>query len=320
MLALASLCTACWWVEPIDEPDYPHSEPHPDYKSELWYTTTDGQPIEFTKTSGFGLDIVDMTYADGRGVIVFDGIVRRIGAHAFEECENLRSISLPDSTRLLDRRAFARCANLEEVILPDCLMAIDDEVFASCGSLTSIYIPERVETFGEHVFAKCGALREFKGDLASEDGRTVIIDSCIVAFAPDGIEEYRLPEEATTIASWVFAQCDNLRKITIPDNITAVGVGAFAYCYNIEEITFGEGVTVIESECMRDCMSLTSVYMKPMTPPTIDLTTFSTHNYELYRYEYLGCDIYVPHAALSTYRESAVWRDYAEYIKAPGTM
>lgn len=314
-LTFVILCGSCYWKVDIDYPDYPHSEHHPDYKSEMWYTTTNDQPIVLTKTSGFGIDIIDMTYADGHGVITFDGIVRRIGEQAFRGCMNLKSVSLPDSTRLIRNSAFAHCISLEEVIMPDSLMAIESEVFALCNSLSSIRIPKRVKAIGRYAFLRCDNLREFTGELASEDGRTIIIDSLVVAFAPADIEGYSLSKGANAIGEWVFSQCNNLRSVTISDNIRTIDVGAFAYCSQIEEITFGEGVTAIGSEVMRDCLALRSVYMRSMTPPTIDLTTFSTHNYQKYEYEYLGCDIYVPYEALSAYREADVWRDYAEYIK-----
>ncbi|MBO5820905.1 MAG: leucine-rich repeat protein, partial [Alistipes sp.] len=111
-MLLPILCTSCWYLE-YEDP-YP-SVPHPDYKSVMYYTTTDGLPINITNPDSFGIDIIEMTYADGEGTITFDGIARHIGYKAFSECENLKSVILPDSIRIIDDNAFYRCTNLDSI-------------------------------------------------------------------------------------------------------------------------------------------------------------------------------------------------------------
>lgn len=314
LIIIPILCTACYWREEIDNP-YPLPEQHSEYKSKLYYTTTDDLPVTLNNDRTFGIDILDMSYENGQGVITFDGIARRVGARAFEGCENLKSVTLPDSTRVIDNRAFAFCTNLEEVRLCDSLMAINREAFAQCTSLTSITIPKRVEEVGDNAFAKCHNLREFCGNHASHDGKAVVIDGKMVAFAPFGIEEYTLPNDINAVGDWVFHLCANIRKITIPDSVKSVGIGAFGWCTSLEEITFGEGIEDIADEALRDCLALQSIYLKTKTPPHITRSSISTFNYETYDYEYLGCNIYVPTDVINTYTTAEQWSNYAQYIK-----
>ena len=309
------LCTACYWHEPIDAPKYPTPEQHPEYQSKLYYTTTDGEPIVLNNNKTFGIEVLDISYEDGLGVITFDGIARRVGARAFEGCETLKSVTLPDSTRIIDNRAFAFCTNLEEVTLCDSLMAINREAFAQCQSLTSVTIPKRVEDIDENAFVRCDNLREFCGDLASQDGRALVIDGTMVAFAPYGIEEYRLPSDIEALGNWVFHLCGSIRALTISNSVKSIGIGAFGYCSSLEEITFGEGIENIADEALRDCLALQSIYLKTKTPPHITHSSISTFNYDTYDYEYLGCDIYVPNDAVSTYTTAEQWSEYAAYIK-----
>lgn len=308
------LCIACCRLGDTED-QYPLPEPHPEYKSKLYYTTTDRLPVTLNNDRTFGIDILEMSYEDGQGVIIFDGIARRVGARAFEGCENLKSVTLPDSTRVIDNRAFAFCSSLEEVRLCDSLMGINREAFAQCTSLSSITIPKRVETVGENAFVLCENLSEFCGNHASHDGRALVIDGVMVAFAPYGVEEYVLPDNIKAIGNWAFHQCTNIRNITIPDSVKSVGIGAFGWCTSLEEITFGEGVEDIADEALRDCLALQSIYLKTQTPPHITRSSISTFNYETYDYEYLGCNIYVPTNAINAYTSAEQWSEYATYIK-----
>ena len=53
---------------------------------------------------------------------------------AFENCETLRSISLPESLEWIDYRAFHNCENLVEANLPSGTR-IDDQAFEGCSKL-----------------------------------------------------------------------------------------------------------------------------------------------------------------------------------------
>lgn len=308
------LCTACWWIEPIDDP-YPDSEQSAEYKSKLYYTTTDGESITPKNLQSFGIDILDMSYENGQGVITFDGIARRIGNGAFKDCDNLKSITLPDSIRVVGIGAFENCINLEEVNLPDSLIGIQREAFAWCTKLSEMTIPRRVEVVEGSAFIKCTELRAFKGSHASKDGRTLIIDGSVVAFASAGVEEYNIPEEATAVADESFMACENLRRVLISDNVTTIGNSAFAWCYGLEEVTLGKGIVDIGAEAFRDCLALNGIYIETPTPPSIMISSFSSFNYEEYCYDFLGCDIFVPEGAVEAYNSAEVWSNYAPYTK-----
>lgn len=308
------LCTACWWIEPIDD-TYPDSEQSAEYKSKLYYTTTDGDSITPKNLQSFGIDILDMSYENGQGVITFDGIARRIGNGAFKDCDNLKSITLPDSIRVVGIGAFENCINLEEVNLPDSLIGIQREAFAWCTKLSEMTIPRRVEIVEGSAFIKCTELRAFKGSHASKDGRTLIIDGSVVAFASAGVEEYNISEEATAVADESFMACENLRRVVISDNVTTIGNSTFAWCYGLEEVTLGKGIVDIGAEAFRDCLALNGIYIETPTPPSIMISSFSSFNYEEYCYDFLGCDIFVPEGAVEAYNSAEVWSNYAPYTK-----
>ena len=221
---------------------------------EIWYTNdSTTEPTKPYKTDVFGANIVSNTYSEDseRWVIKFDGDVTTIGDYAFDDCGRLKSVTIPDSVTTI-----GECA------------------FRGCSSLTSVTIPDSVTTIGDYAFCWCSSLQEFRGKFASKDGRCLIIDGTLNAFAPAGLTEYTIPNSVTTIGNSTFANCSSLTSVTIPDSVTVIGVSAFYSCSSLISITIPDSVTVIGDSAFIDCNSLTSVTI-PDSVTTIETWAFA---------------------------------------------
>lgn len=137
------------------------TQPQPE--NEIWYTSKDGtivEPQEVLKryiSNVFGANLVSNTYQDGKGVIVFDDVVKYIGP-AFKDNCNLTSISIPEGVTKIAQSSFYNCTSLSSVTIPRGVTEIGDRAFCNCTSLTSIIIPNSVIHIGDRAFAFCTSL------------------------------------------------------------------------------------------------------------------------------------------------------------------
>lgn len=97
--------------------------------------------------------------------------VESIGASAFNFCVNLTSIALPDSIKSIGNQAFLNCNSLTNITIPNSVTCIANGVFYSCSSLTNITIPSSVKSIGDEAFEGCTALTSitFEGTVAQWD-------------------------------------------------------------------------------------------------------------------------------------------------------
>ena len=249
--------------------------------NEIWYTTTDGEMLNEYITE-FADYLVSHTYHNGKGILRFSRNVIRIGdpgpvgidddqereawwrgldyhmAITFEGYETLKTVTIPNSVTWIYDGAFRGCRNLTKVNIPDDVTRIGNYAFAGCSSLSTITIPYSVTEFGDSIFSGCNNMKTFKGKYASNDGRCLVKNREIVAFAPAELTSYSIPEGVTSIGNGAFLNCSSLTSITIPEGVTSIGDNAFEYCSSLTSITIPEGVTSIESGAFYGCSSLSS--------------------------------------------------------------
>ena len=63
---------------------------------------------------------------------------------AFYDCNNLRSITVPDGVTSLSYSAFKSCSSLRKVVLPESLTIIGESAFSGCSNLIDAKIPDGV--------------------------------------------------------------------------------------------------------------------------------------------------------------------------------
>ena len=192
--------------------------------NEIWYVTNLGKDgyVGHLDPVAFDASIVEHIYEKGKWVIRFDKELKSIEYPSLINVSNGTTITelyLPNSLEHLGNMAAP--LQIKEFYVPK--------------NLKSIFMPEIL--FGDK-------LERFYGDKVSEDGRCIVVDNKLLAFAPAGLEEYTIPTDITIIGQQ--AVCSNeLKTITIPEGISILEDEAFMRCPNIEYINLPSSLTEI---------------------------------------------------------------------------
>ena len=84
--------------------------------------------------------------------------VTSIGLAAFASCTRLKSVTLSNSLKIIGRYAFSDCKSLRTITIPNSVTTIEDYAFQGCSNLTTASVPKTVKTIGIDVFNKCPKL------------------------------------------------------------------------------------------------------------------------------------------------------------------
>ena len=172
--------------------------------------------------------------------------VLEIGEGAFQFCEKLTSVEIPDTVQTIGKNAFWSCHKLQDVTLPKNLVSVGDNCFRSCGLLEKLDIPETLQKIGLDAFCDTAWLKNQQAVNPLVQVNHILIDgttySGTTAEIPGGIME---------IGNFAFYQCENLQKVILPESVTKIDWGAFWQCSSLETLTTQGNLTEIGESAFR---------------------------------------------------------------------
>ena len=211
---------------------------HPSYNG--WWSS-------YSRPTG-NLTIPDsIVYGDSTYLVI------RIDHHAFDSCNGLTSVTIPNSVTEIGSQAFKSCYGLTSVTIPNSVTMINSYAFYCCSSLTSVTIPNSVTKISSHAFCHCSGLTS----VILPNSITTIGDYAF--YNCHSLNTVTIPNSVTTIGEYAFARCSVLTAITIPNSVTNIGEGAFCGCRSLTTVTIPDSVRTIEECAFLGCYSLTTV-------------------------------------------------------------
>lgn len=88
----------------------------------------------------------------GLKTILIPHNIKKIGASAFESCQNLERVIFEDGCHTLVKNTFKDCVNLQLIKLPQTLSTLPQGCFWNCKSLRTIEIPKSVDIIKNECF------------------------------------------------------------------------------------------------------------------------------------------------------------------------
>lgn len=166
---------------------------------------TDIDHIEYTvsgssiRITGFDNTVENLIIPDkieGLPVTVIDW-------YAFENCFNLKSVTIPDTVTHISRFAFAHCTALENVNMPKNLYSIEQYAFFNCPKLKGINLPENLAVIEQRAFSGCKS-----------------------------ITQVEIPKSCQSVGEYAFLNCDSLYRIAVNGENTMFDTRSMGYSYN----------------------------------------------------------------------------------------
>ena len=239
----------------------------------------------------------------------FNGI-KNFG-NTFQGCQNIKTISIPNSVTKIEGHAFDSCSSLTSVEIPNSVTSILYKAFFDCPNLqsveipnTSIYIvpddgynpqPYYVVRYDSGINNLTTETKEVIKGVILEEPMTFIPNKFLRGYSsmesvtiPNSVliigEEafygcsrltnVEIPNSVTTIERHAFWQCSSLMSVKIPNSVTTIGNNAFAGCKSLTSVEIPNSVTTIGNNAFGSCKSLTSVEI-PNSVTVLESNVFS---------------------------------------------
>lgn len=151
--------------------------------------------------------------------------VEKISEGAFKE-SGIAEIILSESLSVIEKRLFQECNQLKSIKIPDNVTAIKESAFLCAENLSEVILSASLKKIGTSAFSDCKSLShiEFPSLLQNLDG---------ICFSESGLESVEIPSAVKNIDR-AFEQCVNLKKVII-HNPLKLG-SAFLGCKNLESV------------------------------------------------------------------------------------
>ena len=198
------------------------------------------------RTVGFEIHIVGCDRNATGSLVIPEEIdelpVTKILNNAFDGCQGLSAIQIPDSVREIQSKAFQSCSGLLGIAIPP-KASIGETLFYGCTKLTVVDWPASITVVPRETFLDCKGLKSIN----LPNGVTELAK---FAFSGSGLESIILPESVAKIGGFALANCQSLRSVSIPKATKEIESNAFGGSLYLTQVRIPERYHS-ESEAIR---------------------------------------------------------------------
>lgn len=193
-----------------------------------------------------------------------------IPENAFEGCQSLKSITIPEGISRIGSGAFRNCLSLESISIPSSVTEIQSYALENCSSLEELALPEALENLGDYALSGLSSVKSIDLPENMSVGQGVFKGW-------KSLTSIEIPSNWTELPNEAFKDCSNISEIIVPDNIVRLGRSCFEGCESLMSLSLPDGLRYLKSYAFQRCSSLESIVI----PEGAEIDT-SEGNYALF--------------------------------------
>ena len=140
-------------------------------------------------------------------------------------------------TQTLSDGAFENCESLEKIILPNTLTTLKDNVFKNCKQLKNLQIDSNIEYIGISCFKGCDSLPYYEENGMKYFGNKSNPYMVLIDITDKTLDTYYLNDQTLSIEKEAFRDCINAKDISIPNDLCKISYGLLKDCVLLEHIS-----------------------------------------------------------------------------------
>ena len=201
------------------------------------------------------------SYSGTNAVVVVPDSVTEIASLAFNNHASIRTITIPESVKIIGSQPLSTLVNLVSVtFLSPEPPSVGVSLAYQCANLKEIYVPAGAKEAYEalNIFRHYSII-EGIAPTPGEPETVFVINSSGVLTAYSGPGgDIVIPEGVTSINNRVFFNNRTITSVVIPEGVTNIGEAAFRGCANLISVNLPNSLTTLGREAFQDT-GLTSI-------------------------------------------------------------
>lgn len=228
--------------------------------------------------------------------VTFEGnnyTVTAIDEWAFDECNEVTSITLPSTLTFIGQDAFSYCDNVKELIIPASVTVIGSGAFNGMRGLETLRVEEGNPVYDSR--ENCNAV--------IRTAQNEVYGAC---------KNTTYPASVTAMGRAALLNHFELTSIDLPENITYIGFNSMSGAMNATTVRLRGQISHIGPFNFTYYTKLKDFYIYSTQVPAVQSNVFFDE-YDL-KTDLSQATLHVPAASVEDYKNADVWKDFGEIV------